>query len=108
MVRPADFIYVKDAVEASMLVLGCQHCAGEVINIETGKPTTINELAKVLMSMFKETGAKLEYAALRAGGIRNSHGDVSKAGRVLGYKPSISLEEGTKRLLQSSNMKAEP
>lgn len=74
--------------------------AGEVINIGTGKPTTINELAKVLMETFRETDLKPEYAALRGGDIRNSCADVSKAERVLGYKPRIKLEEGIRRLLQ--------
>jgi len=49
----ACFVHVKDIIEANMLVLGCRHCAGEVMNIGTGKPTTINELARVLMEMFR-------------------------------------------------------
>lgn len=95
-----DFIYVKDAVEANLAVLGCQHCAGEVINIGTGKPATINELAKVLVGIFRETSVKPEYAPPRPGDIRNSCADISKAERVLGYKPMIKLEEGIRRLLQ--------
>ena len=103
-----DFVYVEDVVEASMLVLRCQHCAGEVINIGAGKPTTINELSKVLMKMFRELSVKPEYAPLRAGDIRDSYADIGKAGRVLGYRPRIRLEGGIRRLLQSSDMKAEP
>lgn len=52
------------------------------------------------MSMFKETGVKAGYAALRAGDVRDSYVDISKAERVLGYKPRIMLEEGIRRLLQ--------
>lgn len=96
-----DFLYVKDAVEANMLVLSCKHCAGEVINIGTGKPTTINELAKVLMCMFGESSVKPEYVALRAGDIRNSYADIGKAEKMLGYKPKIAMEEGIRMLLKN-------
>lgn len=103
-----DFVYVEDVVEASMLALNSQNCVGEVINVGTGKPTTITELAKVLMRMFRETGAKPKYAPVRAGDIQNSYADISKAERVLGYGPRIRLEEGIRRLLQSSDMKTTP
>jgi len=101
-----DFVYVEDVVEACMLALGCQHCAGEVVNVGTGKPTKINELAKVLVRMFGESGVKIEYAPVRAGDIRNSYADISKAEQVLRYKPRVGLEEGIRRLLQVLCMKA--
>jgi len=91
-----------------MLVLGCQHCVGEVINIGTGKPTTVNELANVLMELFKETGAKPEYVPPRGGDIRHSYADISKAERVLGYKSRIGLEEGIRRLLEGLGVRAGP
>jgi len=103
-----DFVYVEDVVEASMLTLKSQNCAGEVVNVGTGKPTTITELAKVLMRMFGEAGVKPKYAPVRAGDIQNSYADISKTERVLGYRPRIRLEEGIQRLLQSSDTKTRP
>jgi len=100
-----DFVYVKDVVEASMLVLECQSCGGEVINIGTGKPTTINQLAKVLAHLLGKADVKPEYAPPRAGDIRNSYADIRKAEGVLGYKPGIKLEDGIRRLLQGLGRK---
>jgi len=100
-----DFVYVKDVVEASMLVLECQHFGGEVINIGTGKPTTINQLAKVLAHLLGKADVKPEYAPPRAGDIRNSYADIRKAEEVLGYKPGIKLEDGIRRLLQGLGRK---
>ena len=100
-----DFICVRDVVEACMLALNSQNCVGEVINIGTGKPTTINELAKILIRMFGETDAKPEYAPVRAGDIRNSYADISKAEMALGYKPKVTLEEGIRLLLQGLDVK---
>jgi UDP-N-acetylglucosamine 4-epimerase len=60
------------------------------------------------MEVFEEAGAKPEYGPPRAGDIQDSYADIGKAGRVLGYRPRIRLEEGIERLLQSSDMTAEP
>lgn len=94
-----DFVYVKDVVEANMLVLGCRHCAGEIINIGTGKPTTINELASILIGPSGIADIKLVYKAHRKGDIRNSYANISKAEKMLRYKPRITLKEGIRKLL---------
>jgi dTDP-glucose 4,6-dehydratase len=103
-----DFVYVEDVVEAEMLVLRSERCVGEVINVGTGKPTTVNELANVLMKLFQETSARPKYVPPRAGDIRQSCADISKAERALGYTPRIGLEEGIRLILQGSDVKAEP
>lgn len=95
-----DFIYVKDAVEANMLALQSAESVGEVINIGTGKPTTINNLAGILIEMSGTAGMKPVYKARRKGDIQNSYADIGKAGKMLGYRPKIPLREGVGKLLQ--------
>ena len=94
-----DFIHVKDAVEANMLVLQSPRCSGEVINIGTGKPTTINNLANILIEFSGRASIKPVYKAHRKGDIRNSYADISKAEKMLEYKPRITLREGVRKLL---------
>jgi len=94
-----DFVFINDVVEADMLALKCRHCSGETINVGTGKPTTINELASLLMEFFGQTHVKPVYKAAREGDIRNSQADISKAERTLGYKPKTTLKEGIRMLL---------
>lgn len=96
-----DFVYIDDAVEASMLALECKRCFGEAINIGTGKPTTINELANVLTEFFGQARVKPVYTAPREGDIRNSCADIGKAEKMLGYKPKITMKEGIRMLLKN-------
>ena len=95
-----DFVYINDVVEANMLALKRRQCSGEAINVGTGKPTTINELAKLLIEIFGKARIKPAYKAAREGDIRNSYADISKAERMLGYKPKITLKEGIRILLK--------
>jgi len=95
-----DFVYVQDVVDACVLVLRCKRCVGEVINVGTGKPTTVNELAEALMGPFRRNVAKPEYAPPRAGDIQHSYADISKAERVLSYKPKFTLRQGLRMFLK--------
>ena len=94
-----DFLYVEDAVEACMLSLSSENCIGEVINVGTGIKTTINELADLLIKLMKKAHITLIHAEPGKGDIKNSYADISKAQKMLGYKPKVTLENGLKKLL---------
>jgi nucleoside-diphosphate-sugar epimerase len=71
---------------------------GEVFNIGSGKPTSITELAKTVLEL---TGKDLEIHCelARAGDIKDSYADISKAKRLLGYEPKVTLRDGLRALL---------
>jgi len=88
-----DFIYLDDVVEASMLALENGNSVGEVLNVCTGRCSTINELVEVVKDV---TGRnfKTKYGEERKGDIRMSHGDSTKAEEVLRFKAKIDLRRG--------------
>jgi len=96
-----DFVHVKDIIEANMLALSYQRSAGDVINVGTGKSTTINELANLLIEFFGQAHLKPVYRAPREGDIRNSYADIGKAEKTLGYKPKITAKEGIRTLIKN-------
>jgi len=72
----------------------------EAINIGTGKPTSIRSMADLLIEAY---GAKLEphiSKRYRKGDVRHCYADITKARNLLGYEPTISLEEGLKELAE--------
>ncbi len=93
-----DFVYVQDIINAIVLTLENRKVDGEVFNIGFGKAISIEELALTMLSL---TGANLEIlkAPARLGDIKHSYANVSKANKLLGYKPEFSLREGIKALL---------
>jgi UDP-glucose 4-epimerase len=94
-----DFVHVRDIIEANMLALNFQQGFGEVINVGNGKPTTINQLAEVLLELSGRSELKPKYVAPRKGDIRNSCADISKAKTALGYEPKVTLKNGLRTLL---------
>jgi len=96
-----DFVNVKDVVEANMLALSKQEAAGEVFNISTGEPITINKFTETLQKIMGKTSLKPVHAEPRAGDIKHSYGDITKARRNLGYAPKVPLEKGLSELVKS-------
>jgi nucleoside-diphosphate-sugar epimerase len=91
-----DFTYVDNIVDGVLRAATCQGIAGEVINVATGRQISINELARTLASVIGVRVAPVHMAD-RAGDVRHSVADISKARRLLGYEPSVDLEEGLRR-----------
>jgi UDP-glucose 4-epimerase len=95
-----DLIYVKDIVAANVLAALNPAATGEVFNIATGKGVTVNTLSKAIQSASGLNG-KIEHAAERPGEIRHSRAGVKKAGKILGFKPEVTLEQGLKQTWDS-------
>lgn len=95
-----DFTYVEDVVRANLLALNNKRAVGGVFNTATGKPTTINRLAEVLLKITEKKDLKPIYAKPRSGDIRQSYAEITKAKEVLGYSPEISLEEGLSKFVE--------
>ncbi len=91
-----DFIYVEDVATANVAALS--RGDGEVLNISTGKPTSVNELLRV-MNELNGTDIPPLYHSARPGDIRHSYLSNDKARQVLGWRPIVSLRDGLKKTL---------
>lgn len=93
-----DFVYVKDVVEFLLAAVEKASHHPMVFNVCTGKSTSINQLASTLMSI---TGNRVEITRdnPRAGDIRVSLGDPSRARYYLGVSASVSLGTGLRSLV---------
>lgn len=91
-----DFTYVANVVEANLLACRAENAAGEVINIACGQRTSLNDLVRALQGV---TGCEVEpvHEEGRAGDVKHSLADIDKARRLLGYAPTVPLEEGLAR-----------
>jgi len=96
-----DFVNVQDVVEANILALRTKNAVGRVLNIGTGKATSVNQLAKIVLRTFGKKDLKPVHTDPRLGETKHgSYADISKAKIVLGYDPKISLGEGITKLTE--------
>jgi nucleoside-diphosphate-sugar epimerase len=94
-----DFTYIANVVDGVLRACEAPKANGEVINVATASRISLNELVRVMNAIVGST-VKPIYKEPRAGDVRDSQADISKAERLLGYKPTVSLEEGLKLTLE--------
>lgn len=90
-----DFTHVRDVVRANMLASESGKVGkGEVMNIGAGKNCSVNRLAELI-------GGPVEYVPAR---LEPQHtlADTSRAKELLGWEPTVLLEDGIRELLESN------
>ncbi len=91
-----DFTYVDNVIEGNLkAALSGKEAEGEAFNIAAGGRTTLLEVYRVLAEELGREGEPV-FGPERAGDIRHSNADVSKAEKLLGYKPEIDFAQGIK------------
>jgi nucleoside-diphosphate-sugar epimerase len=92
-----DFCFVKNTVQANLLGASTsKKLSGEVINIAGGRRIALNALVKEIGSALGSAGTalKVHHGPVRAGDIRHSLGDITRAHELIGYTPTVKWEDG--------------
>ncbi|RLG83915.1 MAG: UDP-glucose 4-epimerase [Thermoprotei archaeon] len=93
-----DFIYVEDVAEANLIAL--ESSVTGSCNIGSGSNISIKDLAYRILRLMGREDLEIVYDEPRRGDIRHSLADISKAIKLLGWKPRTSFEEGLKRTIK--------
>jgi UDP-glucose 4-epimerase len=95
-----DFTYVENVVNALIRSAEAPHAVGNVYNIGNGAATTVLDLVQHLNTIL---GKRLEpiHAPARAGDVRHSQADITRAREDLRYDPRVSFIEGLKRTVEA-------
>ncbi len=93
-----DFTYVANVVDGVLRACEAPGASGEVINVATGGRISLNQLFSTMRSL---AGGAVEptYEESRAGDVRDSQADITKARRILGYEPTVSFEDGLRQTM---------
>ena len=94
-----DFVSVRDVVQANLLAMEGSGADGMALNIGSGAPVSIREVAETLAGALEAPIAPELTEKYRLGDVRHCFGDISAARRLLGYQPRVSFTEGVKDLV---------
>lgn len=95
-----DFVYVSDVVEANIQASSSVEGAGEYYNVATGNKVTLNKLLESISKIY-DVEFEVDYDEVRAGDIKASYANINKAKNVLSWEPSVPLDQGLKKLIES-------
>lgn len=94
-----DFVCVADAVQSLMLAMQRSQADGHALNIGSGHPVSIREVAAALAAALPSEIAPALTGKYRSGDIRHCFADITAAQTLLGYEPRVSLSAGIKELV---------
>jgi len=95
-----DFTFIKNVVNANLLAAEKEGISGNIINIACADRITVNKLVEELNGILG-TDIKPQYGEPRPGDILHSLADISKAEKLLGYKPEVQFREGLEKTVKS-------
>jgi UDP-N-acetylglucosamine/UDP-N-acetylgalactosamine 4-epimerase len=102
-----DFCYIDNVVQINLLaaLASDDEVAGEVFNVAVGDRTTLNQLFATIREgldphLPPSAPREPEYGPFRAGDVRHSQADISKAANRLGYAPTHTVVQGLEEALE--------
>jgi nucleoside-diphosphate-sugar epimerase len=93
-----DFTYVANVVQGNILAMTAPHIAGQVINLALGGRTSLLELIAHLETL-SQRRAQVAWLPPRAGDVKHSQADITRAKDLLGFETVVAIEEGLTRTL---------
>src|SRR5438128_6216243 len=94
-----DFTYVQNVVEANLLACAAPRVGGEAFNVACGDRITVNSMLQQINKIAGKDVVPI-YSQPRAGDIKHSQADITRAKEHMGYQPKISFEEGLRNTIE--------
>jgi nucleoside-diphosphate-sugar epimerase len=95
-----DFTYVSNVVDGTIRAAEAAGASGRIFNVAASAPATVNAVAEAIGTVLGKPVEKT-FAPPRVGDIRDSWADVSAAREVLGWEPTVDLEDGLRRTVET-------
>jgi dTDP-L-rhamnose 4-epimerase len=95
-----DFVNVADVARACRLALERDGADGRALNIGSGESVTVTEIGQKLASVLDVAIEPKVTGTFRAGDIRHCFADITLASELLGYRPTVGLEDGIAELAE--------
>lgn len=88
-----DFTFVEDVVAANIAAAEAETAPGLAVNVAGGGSTTVNEVVDLIEELTGRT-CQVHHLARQPGDVNATGGDITRAGRYLGWQPKVALREG--------------
>ncbi|MBN1846253.1 MAG: SDR family oxidoreductase [Sedimentisphaerales bacterium] len=93
------FTYIDNVLEANWKAALAPETRGQALNISTASAVSVNQVVRTIRELLGKTDIEPHYAPPRAGDIRHSLADVSRAGEQIGFTPTVSFDQGIRRAI---------
>lgn len=94
-----DFTYIDNVVSANILACKAAYASGEYINVATGERTSVLEIFNKICKILGKS-IKPKFGLRRPGDVKHTLADITKAKKMLNYKPLVSFDDGLEKTVK--------
>jgi dTDP-L-rhamnose 4-epimerase len=94
-----DFVHVEDAVEAAWSCLHCQATSVQVLNVGSGKRTTVSQVVAAIIGHFDSSSPVTVTGEFRLGDVRHNVADLARARQTIAFVPQWGFDQGIRQFL---------
>ncbi|MBN1351821.1 SDR family oxidoreductase [candidate division KSB1 bacterium] len=94
-----DFTYIENVVHANLLAADKENISGQIINIACGDSISLLQLVEMINKILRKDITPI-FNDARAGDIKHSRADISKAKELLNYDVIVNFETGLRRTIE--------
>ncbi len=95
-----DFLFVKETARAALKLAQDTRVLGKVINIASGRETSINDLVNTMLRIMQLKDYPINQTDPRAGDVRRHCGGIQTAHKLIGFKSEITLKDGLQETME--------
>ena len=96
-----DFLYIDDLINVIFKVIYSKKSQGKIFNIGSYEPIRIRDVIKKIIKIIKKGKPQFGKIALRKEELQNMYPSITKAKKILNWKPKVSLEKGLKLTIKN-------
>jgi UDP-glucose 4-epimerase len=95
-----DFTFISDIINGTIKAVETEDIGGEIFNLGRGTNTSVNNVVKLLIETSEVDNVQIVYEPHKLGDVSNTHADITKARKKLGFNPTVQLKEGLKQFIE--------
>lgn len=95
-----DFTFIGDIVDGTIKVAETENVHGEIFNLGGGTRLSINNVVKLLIGTSEVDNVQVIYEPPKLGEVSDTHADITKARKMIGFNPKVKLKEGVKCFIE--------
>ena len=95
-----DFTYIDDVIDGTLKAVEIDDPEEEIFNIGSGPRVSVNGVLKLLLKLTNKEDIEPIYEGPKLGDVHDTYADISKARRILGYNPKVTLDKGITQFIK--------
>ena len=95
-----DFTYIDEIIDGTLKAAEIENAEGEIFNLGGGSRKRINDVIKLILILTGKEDINPIYEDSKPGDIYDTYADISKARKILGYSPKMTLDSGIRQFIK--------